>query len=336
MINITIVGAGFCGLATAWHLINHPFFQASSIRIIDKVEIGEGTSGIATGLLHPYVGAQSKLNFRGWEGFQATYELLQVASVELNKSVYSHHPGILRIALTDKQLNDFQACAHNHPLDVEWLSQEKVQSWIPGIVSAPGLWIKKGLIVYSALYLQGLWQACQKRGVKFQKKYIQSIKEIENSDYIIFATGAQTSQLPEFSDLPLCTVKGQILELAWPSDRPPLSLAVNSQAYIVMSASQRTCLVGATYEKKFFDSKPDIGPALAEILPKACAILPFLENLPIVNHYAGLRGVAPSHLPFLHSYSAHHWILAGMGSKGLLYHSLMAKQLVELIASQSI
>ncbi|WP_039358846.1 NAD(P)/FAD-dependent oxidoreductase [Candidatus Protochlamydia amoebophila] len=329
---ITIVGAGFCGLATAWHLLNHPQFQFASIQIVDAKGIGGAASGIATGLLHPYVGGQAKLNLSGWEGFQATYELLQIASRELKQSVFSDGAGILRIALSAKQLIDFQNCALNHPMDVEWLTQEKILSWIPGIAPAPALWIKKGLIVYSSLYLRGLWNACQKRGAQFQKQHIHSLQEIENNDYIILTMGAQTSLLPEFSTLPLRVVKGQILELAWPDTIPPLPVAVNSQAYIVMSKSKRTCLVGATYEKKFSSAEPEKEIAITEIMPKAQAILPFLEKLPVVNSYAGLRGVGPKHLPFIHRFSSRHWILTGMGSKGLLYHALMSKQLVKAIA----
>jgi glycine/D-amino acid oxidase-like deaminating enzyme len=131
-------------------------------------------------------------------------------------------------------------------------------------------------------------------------------------------------------------VKGQILELEWPKRHSPLPCALNSQAYIVMSSDQQTCFVGSTYEKNYRDLKADPETALAEIMPKACAMLPFLKEASLLNCYAGIRSVGPGHLPFLHSITPQTWILAGMGSKGLLYHALMAKELADKLVAFNI
>ncbi|MBA2367544.1 MAG: FAD-binding oxidoreductase [Candidatus Protochlamydia sp.] len=328
---VSILGAGFCGLAVAWHLLHHAKSHKNlEVRLYDSEEIGFSTSGISAGLLHPYVGAHAKLNWRGREGFKATKNLLDAASLMIDKPVFAENKGILRMALTQMQSDDFILCEKLHFPDVEWLSAEKCRSFVPGLAEVPALWLKNGLTVYSKNYLLGLWKACEIEGALLEKRRIHAFKEVQ-SEIMIITTGGFTQDLPELSNLPLRSVKGQILELEWPKEHPPLPCALNSQAYILMSSDQRTCFVGTTYEKKYRDAKPDPKAASAEIMPKACAMLPFLKEARLVNCYAGLRSVGPGHLPFLHSFSWRTWILAGMGSKGLLYHALLAKELADLV-----
>src|SRR5262245_28426567 len=117
---IAIIGAGFCGLAVAWHLLNKASaFSHLNIYLFDSKGIGRGTSGISAGLLHPYAGAHAKLNPRGHEGVQATKELLRIASSALGRSVFAKNQGILRLALTQEQERDYLSCARHHE-DTQW------------------------------------------------------------------------------------------------------------------------------------------------------------------------------------------------------------------------
>jgi glycine/D-amino acid oxidase-like deaminating enzyme len=329
---IAIIGAGFCGLAVAWHLLDHiPSFPNLNVTIFDSKEIGKGTSGIAAGLLHPYVGAHAKLNWRGHEGFQATQELLKISSQALGRPIIANDHGILRLALNDMQLTDFQRCAELFPNETQWLDPSSSQTLAPGCAHAPGVWIKQGLTIYSSLYLTGLWKACALRGAQFEQQSIHSLQDMQDFDATIVTAGGEISHLPELSSLPIKMVKGQVLELAWPKHWPPLTCALNSQVYILMTETRTSCLVGATYEKGFKQAEIDLETAQKEILPKAFELFPPLKNAPILNCYAGVRAVTPQHLPMMLRFSPSQWILTGMGSKGLLYHALFARKLVESI-----
>ncbi|HRD55095.1 MAG TPA: FAD-dependent oxidoreductase, partial [Parachlamydiaceae bacterium] len=48
---IAIIGAGFAGLATAWHLLQHQDKIPLEVTIFDSSGFGGGASGIAAGLL---------------------------------------------------------------------------------------------------------------------------------------------------------------------------------------------------------------------------------------------------------------------------------------------
>lgn len=330
---IAIIGAGFCGLAIAWYLLHSPFAKAK-IYLFDSKEIGTGTSGIAAGLLHPYAGAHAKLNWKGHEGFQATKELIEVASLALGQSVVAKEKGILRLALNEKQLLDFQQCAERFSEDTEWIEADICQQIAPGCAYAPGLWVKKSLTIYSSLYLQGLWKACAQQGVKMEQRHISSLKEMGDFDITIVAAGAETIKFPELTFLPLKLVKGQVLELTWPQNQAPLTCALNSHIYLLMTLSRHSCLIGATYEKGHDEAYIDLDVAKKELIPKAIALFPPLKESIIMNCYTGMRAVTPQHLPLIQRLSSSQWILTGMGSKGLLYHALFAKELVQKIGNE--
>lgn len=69
-----VVGAGFAGLATAYHLTAF----GSDVTIFDPSEVGTGgASSVAAGLLHPLT-PRGKLIWKGEEGFVAAKELIEV------------------------------------------------------------------------------------------------------------------------------------------------------------------------------------------------------------------------------------------------------------------
>lgn len=329
---IAIIGAGFCGLAAAWHVLQYADAMPQlQVTLFDARGIGLGASGIAAGLLHPFSGAHAKLNWRGQEGVEATSVLLKVAADALGRSVTAHRPGILRLALSEMQESDFQLCANRYSEQTQWLDAETCQKLVPGSAKVPGLWIEQGLIIYSARYLRGLWQACALRGAQMNVKLIHSLQEVADFDAVIIATGAETLNISELSSLPLTGIKGQVLELAWPENCQPLTCALNSHVYLVMTEGGKSCLVGATYEKGNKEPQSDIEAAKQDILPKAYELFPPLKEAPILNCFAGMRGVAPQHRPLVKQLSEKHWVLTGMGSKGLLYHALFAKELAGTI-----
>lgn len=324
---IAVLGAGFSGLAICWNLLK----QHNNVTVFDPKGIGGGASGIAAGLLHPYGGLHAKYSWRGLEGMQATVELLSIASEFLQKPVASY-TGTLRPALIPEQKVDFLNCCNRYP-EVKWLSAAECSQYMPQPVSWEGIYIKNGITVFTDLYLQGLWQACLSKGAKLEKMGCKSLKELTDFDKIIVAMGANTKMLPELAHLPLSIVKGQVLEMEWPKQYSPLKTALNSQGYVVMNADMTSCFAGTTFERDYRDFEPDLVVAKNEILPKLRGIWPMFEELPIIGCRAGLRAVTPNRIPYHKQVLDNCWVFAGMGSKGLLYHALLAREMASSLNS---
>ncbi len=312
---IAIVGAGFSGLAACTYL---SLRSHDEIVVYDSVGIAGGASGVAAGLLHPFAGAKAKLNWKAREGISNALDLLEMSSRYLGRAVYQKS-GIVRLARAEEQKTAFKHCADLHG-DVEWI--EKVT--IPGAIETEGIFISSGISVNCRDYLEGLWKACAERGCRFVQKQIQSPEELEDYDAVIFAAGAQ---MDRFAPLKLHFIKGQILRLEWPSSLPPLKCPLVSKKYIVMHPDLCSCWVGSTYEKNFHHPDVDIEAAKADILPEAVKIIPELARCRIIDCQTGIRAFTPQRRPLIQRIERKFFALAGMGSKGLLYHAMMAKEL---------
>jgi glycine/D-amino acid oxidase-like deaminating enzyme len=320
---IAILGAGFSGLAVAWELLN----RSHQVHLFDPAGIGGGASGISAGLLHPFAGLHAHLNPMGREGVEATCHLLEVASTALGQTVATPS-GMLRLAVTHKMAADFKASAALHE-EISWLTPEECVEKVPGLAPHPGIWIQSAWTVRSPLYLQGLFLACQQLGAILLKEPVTSLSSLSSYDGVVIALGAATRSLPELSSLPLTSVKGQIVELAWPHQLPPLPFPLNSDVYLL--PGQKSCIAGATFERQFSTPDPDPAIALNHILPKATRLLPALAEAPLLDCRAGIRASTPDHTPLLKQIDAKTWLLTGMGSKGLLYHALFARRLADFI-----
>ncbi len=90
---IAIVGAGYAGLAAAWHLSHHE---------VTVFEGGEGASHVSTGLLHPAPGRSAKTTWKAQEGMEAALELLKIAG----EDTFLQN-GILRFAVDEEQRQIF-------------------------------------------------------------------------------------------------------------------------------------------------------------------------------------------------------------------------------------
>jgi glycine/D-amino acid oxidase-like deaminating enzyme len=321
MKQIAVIGAGFCGLAAAWHLSQcHPHAR---LVLFDAQPIGKSTSGLAAGLLHPFAGAHAKRSYRATEGMAAALELFAVAEKALGCSVAAL-TGLLRPALTHAQREDFSLCQEKYGEEVQWRTAAQCQESLPGSVSSPGIFIEQAFVVDCSKYLEGLWKAVSDKGMEWNQTQVSSLKELQEFDRVVVAAGAATQLLPELSGLPLRTVKGQLLECSWPDEVPPLPYPLSSQCYLLMNGPKK-CIAGATFERGFADAGEDLETACREILPKVQAFFPLLQREHVLRCRAGLRSTTPDHLPLLKQVSEKCWVLAGMGSKGLLYHALYAK-----------
>jgi glycine/D-amino acid oxidase-like deaminating enzyme len=237
---------------------------------------------------------------------RAALELLQVASSE--RPVFEPS-GLLRLAITDQQKAAFR---------------ERSCDYLPQATPLPAMWTSEGITVYSRLYLEGLWKACSKA---HRVDRSVSLPELENFDAIVLASGADTLQFEECRHLPLKRTIGQSLICRWPERLP---FALLGLGHIVPTEDAALCQVGSTYEHT---AQPDPQQAL-QLLDKCARFYPPAKEFEIVEIRSGVR-MSPKlgSQPLVAKVAPKIWVFSGLGSRGLLYHALLAKELAQEINS---
>lgn len=324
--HVAIVGAGFAGVAAAWHLLNSKRFQ---VTLFDKKGIGGGASGVSTGLMHPYVGRHARRSWMATEGVQCTQELLEIAQ-QYSRVPIIKQTGIYRPAGDTDQELDFRKCAEGYS-DVEWWDGERAAKSIPGLNKLAGIFLTGGLAIDSMSYLRGLWKGCEALGGVLERAEIANIEELSDFSHVVLATGAEPLPFAIERGVKLRPVKGQVLDVKWPNGMPPLPYSVNGQAYVVMGSDETSCTIGATFERQPQSGEPD--PTVAEpyLLERAIQMIPGLKGCDVLECRAGIRAAAPDHKPFLKQLDYRCWTVGGLGSKGLLYHAWLGRQVVDLL-----
>jgi glycine/D-amino acid oxidase-like deaminating enzyme len=290
MDKVAIIGAGLCGLAACWHLS-----QRCQVTVFDSVGIGGGASGVCAGLMHPYPGEQGRLSWNAKQGLDATKQLLEISERALGQPVASF-TGILRLKPLIQSFDD-----------VEPLGDANL--------------IHSGVTVYTSLYLQGLWLACEQLGAKLCIAHVNSLDELQEYDQIVIAAGDGVLRFKECAHLNVKLIKGQVLTCA----HPTLERSMISKGYLAKSAIPDQCHFGATYERQFTSKEPCLQTALEHLKPK---MENFFSPTTILDCKAGVRVAAQGHYrPILEQLNPKTWVLTAMGSRGLLYHAYFAEML---------
>jgi glycine/D-amino acid oxidase-like deaminating enzyme len=313
--HIAIIGAGFCGLASAYFLLQ----AGHRITLYDPSPIGENASGISAGLLHCYTGPKAISASDGPQKLNAAHLLFHAASDALGLPV-AKQTGLLRPATNAVQMKHFQETAERHR-DVHWLEASEVVARFEQLSPFPAIWIENAWQVDTKTYLKGLWKACEQLGAEWKATAVSSRYSIPE-ELCVIATGA--SPLLESAHLPFHPVKGQILKLEWDISLP---FPISANIYLVPASSPHTCYLGGTFEHHFSSIDPDEEEAKKQLFPKLEKLLTKLPAMKILDCRAAVRASTPDRQPIMRQINPNTWILAGMGSKGLLNHAFYAQQL---------
>ena len=293
---IGIVGAGFAGLAAAVWAVR----LGCEVTVFDAVGVGGGASGIASGLLHPYPGKDLKKSKKADEAMEASLELVGLAEKVLDCGVAKR--GLVRRAIDEKQRELFQKRAEEHE-DLEWDGELKILS---------------GWTIDVDLYLKGLWQFCEGKGARLVKKKVGDVPK--GYDAVILAAGYG---MRDFGGLELKWNKGQLLECVSKE-----KASVIGDGYLAVG---KRCFLGSSYEHGFTSTEPDLEKAKELILPRAKK---YLAEVEVLGVRSGVRvSKKGDYYPVAKEVEKGVYALTGFGSRGLLYHALLAKELIAQVSS---
>ena len=280
---IAIIGAGLAGLATGYFL--SPTCQ---VTLFDKNGVGGGTSGMAAGLLHPYVGQTGKMNTFGQEGMEASLPLVKNHIL---------HKGIFRIPI-------------NEQMETRFANSPDFQK------RGDGYWHEEAYAIDTPAYLQWLMDEITRNGGNLQ---IQTIDDptVLPHDVVILCQGWQTPFVQ------ITAVKGQLLEID-----ATLPYPIAAEGYLLPKNGH--CILGSTYERNFKTTDPD-PCCIEELLEKGEKMMKGISSQSIVRIKAGVRASTPQRLPCIKKITDRFFAYTGLGSRGLLYHALFAKKLINQI-----
>ncbi|KAK8918837.1 hypothetical protein KSP39_PZI021871 [Platanthera zijinensis] len=279
--------------------------------------------------------------------------------------------GILRPATTEAKVEilkeNAQNCFKNCTLEV--LDGKAAERLVPNL-AVPldfAIYMPQAMNIHPKRYLQALFFACKdladeasslrvaKAEVRLLKEHVKSLLELdEKYDAVIICLGAQAGMLPELSgNLPLRKCRGIIAELDLSTDIEEYgsqSPSILSNAWLAFQ-SPRSVLMGSTWEWGSTNhvshvTLQEAEKAVKEMLPKASAVYPAIKKWDFAGARAGLRAMPPltplGSLPLLgcvaeasrrKGASCRHWLVGGLGSRGLLYHGLLGKLTAQAVIS---
>ncbi len=316
---IVIVGSGYIGLSAALTLLEHD--PALNIEILFSTKT-LSASQVAAGLINPVVGLRGNIAYQAWNA-------LEYATSFIEKYAPSSilHRGICRPITTPEMEERFKkACGS----EVRLCSPEETSLFFENPKRLSSLYISKGLALDSSQYIDILKAECLRKGVLFTERHITSIDEIENSDRILLAAGAGMKTLVGKALGPLSLVKGQTL--SYRSD-VHIQAALAGRAYLTTAHGCMT--VGATYEHFPQVEGVDIEEAERIILPKIDEYWPGIVKGKPISAQSGFRCTNPVSLPVIRQIKPEVWAIGALGSKGLLYHTWIAKYLAQALIHDS-
>jgi len=131
--------------------------------------------------------------------------------------------------------------------------------------------------------------------------------EAIEAQHVVLAAGAWSGRIAGIPEpLPVHPVKGQMFAvdgragIVAPRERPPLERVVFSRGCYIIPRDDGRLLVGATMEDVGF-SKGATPRGLLALMHAAAAVLPPIQDMPLIETWAGFRPATPDHLPVIGS-----------------------------------
>lgn len=307
--DVTVVGAGVFGLATAWACAR----RGAKVRVVDRTGIAAGCSGGVVGMLSPHAperwNAIKEFQFQSLmhaEPFWREVETLSGLSTGYDRV------GRLQPIDTERALELAYERAETSATHWRGLAQWRVIN-----ANAAGDWAPQtatGLLIQDTLSARlHPRRACDALAAAIRAK--GGVVEIGTADnlqgQVIWATGvAGLKELSAHFDKQVGNgVKGQAAIFGLNAGGAPITSAGD---VLVVPHADGTVAVGSTSERDY--ASPDVTDALLEdLIARACDVFPMLAAAPVIERWAGLRPRAKSRAPMLGAHPIHdgHFIANG-------------------------
>jgi glycine oxidase len=302
--DFVIIGAGVNGLVAAQQLLQ----RGARVTVLDRGQVGREASWAGGGILSPlcpwdYPDEVTRLARRGMARFgELAAELHASTGIDPEYEV----KGMLVLPPVDQ--SRAQAWCAEH--DVE-LRRVTITDQLPGF-QGECLLLPDVAQARNPRFLRAMQQRvrqlggqivehCDVRGLRTQAGRVAALDtaagEFIAGDFILTA-GAWSQPLLGAHALPveLKPVRGQMLLYKFAA--PPLEHIVLQDGLYLIARRDGHLLVGSTLEEVGFDKATTVA-AHDELLHRAQRLLPALRDMPLIQHWAGLRPGSPGNIPVI-------------------------------------
>ncbi|MEM9433835.1 MAG: FAD-binding oxidoreductase [Pseudomonadota bacterium] len=293
---ITVLGGGIFGLATAWSCLK----RGARVRVQDTRKIGDGASGGLVGALAPHTpdNWNEKKQFQFESLVMAEPYWAEIAELSGIPSSYARHGRVQPIASARaKALADDRAIKANSV----WAG---FAQW--DVVPAQGAWMPQtdtGFVIHDTLSARlHPRQAVTALATAFQRRGGELLEgsTTEPQGLVVHATGYEgLSSLSQTMRHPVGNgVKGQALLLRHDARHAPQLFA---DGLHIVPHHDGTVAVGSTSERDWTDAYAT-DAQLDDIHTRALAAFPVLQGAQILERWAGVRPRAVSRAPIMDHY----------------------------------
>lgn len=303
---ICIIGGGVIGCASALELAT----AGCHVTLIERVTLGAESSWAGAGLLSPllpwhYPDEVTRLTDWSRALYPAWVEGLQAAS---GVDPEYRTCGMLVLPPYDRAAALAWAGVNGEPVQ-----EVSACSMLPALaVGDSALWMPQVAQVRNPRLLQALRQALLQHGVQILEhtevtgwratptriEAVNTAQGAITADEFVLATGAWSREVlgEQGAEIPIKPVRGQIV--LFKSDPGRLRQIVYRDGLYIIPRDDGHILVGSTLEEVGFD-KGVTEAARIDLCQRAIELLPFLAQMPVVGHWAGLRPGTPDNIPII-------------------------------------
>jgi len=345
-VNVTIVGAGIVGCATAYELAS----RGARVRIVDPRGPGWGATRASAGVLAPHIEGHSE-------------ELLKLASCSLGhydsfiarvaadaqQPVEYRRTGTLQVAQDEQEAQELARAARRleiaqvpHTL----LEGDAVRHLEPALAAgiAAALLVPHHGYVGVAALMSAVVEALSRHSATFSVAGVQRIERTSNgvelttsagtiaADAVVLAAGSWSGSMSMAPAIPppVRPIRGQLVHLRFPE--PPLSRVIWGTRGYLVPWQDGSLLVGATSEDVGFDERATAA-GVQGLLERAGELVPAARTARFVEVRVGLRPLTADELPVIGASSTMRGVYYATGHyrNGVLLAPLTALMIADLL-----
>ncbi|GAA4279684.1 NAD(P)/FAD-dependent oxidoreductase [Gaetbulibacter aestuarii] len=331
-VDYIIVGIGLAGISFCEQLKAHN----KSFLVFDNAS--QQSSLVAGGLYNPVVLKRFTPVWKSQE--QLPLALKQYAELEASLGVKLDYkiPVYRKFASVEEQ-NDWFTASDKTGLS-DYMSTNLIKNKNPHIKAPYGFGevLKSGRIDVNTLVIS-YKNHLLKKGLLFEENFSYEALKTEGASlkyknisakYIVFAEGFGFKKNPFFGKLPISGTKGELLTI----NAPELKLnAVIKSGVFLIPVGNDNYIVGATYN--WNDKTHEVSEAARKFLLEKLDTL-MSCSYKIIDQVAGIRPTVKDRRPLVgeHHLLKSHYILNGLGTRGVMIGPYVAEKLFQCIENK--